>query len=82
MFSRIALALLCLAIPCTAYSQVQIIQGPNGPQIVPQQQVYPQRPAWPNATPGPGWPQTQPQIQPQIQPQRQGLITIEFKAVG
>ena len=42
MLLRFTLALLCLAsLPCTVFSQVQIIQGPNGLQIVPQQQYVP-----------------------------------------
>ena len=59
MFLRFTLLLLCLAIPSTVVGQVRIIQGPNGPQIVPQTNLG-RAPAW---TPPPGgvkpWPPSQ-----------------------
>ena len=61
MFLRFTLLLLCLAIPSTVLGQVQIIPGPNGPQVLPSQ--FPSRTGLPSG----GYP-SGPTIQP-YQPQ-------------
>ena len=50
MFLRFTLLLLCLAIPSTVLGQVRIIQGPNGPQVVPQQTSWNRTHPLPNQT--------------------------------
>ena len=68
MFLRLTLLLLCLVIPSTVLGQqVRIIQGPNGPQVLPPQQVYP-NPYRPGGPLGPS-PQ-QPYVPPYSPPQQ------------
>lgn len=70
MLFRFAIFVLCLTIPSMVLGQVRIIQGANGPQVVPQTQYSPQRlntggiqiQRW---TEGPSYPQVVPQTQPQ-----------------
>ena len=41
MFLRFTLLLFCLAVPGTVLGQVQIIPGPNGPQVLPPNSIRP-----------------------------------------